>query len=128
MLYATCIHLIRVHNLIIEVDASYIKDMLSNPDIQPNATINRWIATILLFDFKLIHIPTEKHKGPNRLSRCKPAPGKEEDDNDPEDWVDSTLTLRTWVVSWLDTSPINMPYTDTLVLSLDTTLNNEDSV
>jgi len=47
----------------VEVDTSYIKGMLRNPDIQPNASINRWIAAILLFDFKLVHIPAEKHKG-----------------------------------------------------------------
>jgi hypothetical protein len=33
--------------------------MLNNPDIQPNATINRWIAGILLFDFKLVHVPAD---------------------------------------------------------------------
>ncbi|KIK13953.1 hypothetical protein PISMIDRAFT_17632 [Pisolithus microcarpus 441] len=39
------------------VDAKYIKGMLNNPDLQPNATINHWIEGILLFDFKLIHVP-----------------------------------------------------------------------
>ncbi|KDQ61643.1 hypothetical protein JAAARDRAFT_31112 [Jaapia argillacea MUCL 33604] len=29
-------------------------------DIQPNATINHWIAGILLFTFNLVHIPTSK--------------------------------------------------------------------
>jgi hypothetical protein len=33
-----------VSDLEVEVDANYIKGMLNNPDIQPNATINRWIA------------------------------------------------------------------------------------
>jgi hypothetical protein len=42
--------------------------MLNNPDIQPNATINRWIAGILLFDFKLVHVPGATH-GPDGLSR-----------------------------------------------------------
>jgi hypothetical protein len=40
-LCAYCIYIIGVKNLIIEVDAKYIKGMLNNPDIQPNATINR---------------------------------------------------------------------------------------
>jgi hypothetical protein len=101
--------------------------MLSNPDIQLNAAINRWITAILLFDFKLIHVPTEKHKGPNGLSRHKPVPGKEEEDNDPKDWVNSTLTLRTWEVSWLNTSPTDTLHTDALVLSLDTIPDDEDS-
>jgi hypothetical protein len=126
VLCATHLHLIGVCNLIVEVDASYIKGMLSNPDIQLNAAINRWITTILLFDFKLIHVPAEKHKGPNGLSRHKPVPGKEEEDDDPEDWVNSTLTLRTWEVSWLNTSPTDTLHTDTLVLSLDTILDDED--
>jgi len=72
--------------------------MLKNPDIQPNATINRWIAVILLFDFKLVHVPVEKHHGPDGLSRREPADGESEDD-DPEDWIDATLSLRLWGVS-----------------------------
>ena len=39
------------------MDAKYIKGMINNPDLQPNATINRWIAGILLFHFELCHIP-----------------------------------------------------------------------
>jgi hypothetical protein len=58
--------------------------MLSNPDVQPNAAINRWIAAILLFDFELKHVPADKHKGPDRLSRHASVPGEDEDD-DPED-------------------------------------------
>ena len=53
----------------VEVDAKYIKGMINNPDIQPNATINRWIAGILLFDFKLVHVPGTQHGGPDGLSR-----------------------------------------------------------
>ena len=44
----------------VETDAKYIKGMLNNPDIQPTATINRWIAGILLFNFNLIHVPSER--------------------------------------------------------------------
>ncbi len=68
-LRATRLYLVGINNLVVEVDASYIKGMLSNPNIQPNAAINRWIAAILLFDFKLVHVPTDKHKGPDGLSR-----------------------------------------------------------
>ena len=108
------LYLIGISNLVIEVDASYIKGMLSNPNVQPNAAINCWIAAILLFDFKfkLAHVPADKHKGPDDLSRREPAPGEEEDD-DPEDWVDNALSLSLWVVSWIDTFPTDAHYTDT---------------
>ena len=43
-----------------------IEDETNNPDIQPNATINRWIASIL-FDFSLIHVPGATHS-PDGLS------------------------------------------------------------
>ena len=122
-LHAMRLHLIGIRNLIVKVDASYIKGMLSNPDVQPNAAINQWIAAILLFDFQLKHVPTDKHKGPDGLSRREPAPGEEEDD-DPEDWVDNALSLGTWVVSWLNAFPTNAHCTDALALSLET---NEDS-
>jgi hypothetical protein len=101
--------------------------MLSNPDIQLNAMINRWITTILLFNFKLVHVPAKKHKRPDRLSRCKPVLGEEEEDDDPKDWVDSALTLGTWVVSWLNTSPADALHTDALILSLNTIPDDEDS-
>ena len=62
--------------------------MLNNPDIQPNATINRWIAGILLFDFKLIHVPGMTH-GPDGLSQ-RPAQPEDEPDlpDDYKDWID----------------------------------------
>jgi hypothetical protein len=61
--------------------------MLNNPDIQPNKTINCWIASILLFDFKLVHIPGATH-GPNGLSRQLAQP---DDPPEPEDdYEDST--------------------------------------
>ena len=59
-----------VTNLVVELDAKYVKGMINNPDLQPNTTINRWIAGILLFHFELRHIPVEKHAGPDSLSRC----------------------------------------------------------
>jgi len=60
--------IISVHNLIVEVDAKYIKGMLNNPDIQLNATINQWITGILLFDFTLVYVLGASH-GPDSLSR-----------------------------------------------------------
>jgi hypothetical protein len=58
-----------VPRLTIEVDAKYIKGMINNPDLQPNASINRWIAGILLFNFELVHVPGDKHTGADGLSR-----------------------------------------------------------
>jgi transposase InsO family protein len=89
-LRAARLWIIGVRNLIVEVDAKYIKGMLNNPDIQPNATINRWIAGILLFDFKLVHVPGVTH-GPDGLSR---RPAQPDDDPEPpddyEDWIDKS--------------------------------------
>jgi hypothetical protein len=65
-LRAVKLFIIRVQNLIVKVDAKYIKGMINNPDIQPNTTINRWIAGILLFRFKLIYVPGVTH-GPDGL-------------------------------------------------------------
>src|SRR5712671_4554529 len=100
-LRALRLHLVGIRNLIIEMDAQFIKGMLSNPDIQPSATINRWIAAILLFTFKLKHIPANKHHGPDGLSHCEPSPDDDDDDGNPEDWIDRALALGVWVESWL---------------------------
>ena len=62
------LHIYGVKELHVEVDAKYIKGMLNEPDLQPNATMNRWIQGILMFDFKLIHVPADKHRGPDALS------------------------------------------------------------
>ena len=37
--------------------------------MMPGIPGNRWLAFIQLFDYKIVHIPAEHHKGPNRLSR-----------------------------------------------------------
>ena len=74
--------------------------MLNNPDIQPSAAINHWIAAIQLFDFKLVHIPAEKHQGPDGLSRREPIPGEDNDEGDPEEWVDDILSLGIWLDTW----------------------------
>jgi hypothetical protein len=42
------LHIIGVRNLIVEVDVKYIKGMLNEPELHPNAVINRWIHGILL--------------------------------------------------------------------------------
>ena len=62
------LYIIGVKNLIVEVDAKYIKEMLNHPDLQPNAVINHWIGGILTFTFKLIHISAKNFKGTDGLS------------------------------------------------------------
>ena len=62
--------------------------MLANPDIAPSASINRWIVSILMFHFQLIHVPGTFH-GPDGLSRRKPQLGDPpEPEDDFEDWID----------------------------------------
>jgi hypothetical protein len=83
------LYLISIRNLIIKVDARYIKGMLQSPDISPSAGINRWILAILMFHFTLVHVPGTHHI-PNGLSRQKPQPGdKEEPEDNFEDWIDN---------------------------------------
>jgi len=85
-------YIIGVKTLHVEVDAQYIKGMLNEPDLQPNAAINRWIQGSLMFNFKLIHIPATKHKGPDALSRRLPS--KEEILEDEDDaWLDDIALL-----------------------------------
>lgn len=93
-LRATRQYIVNVPKLIVEVDAKYIKGMINNPDLQPNATINRWIAGILLFDFELVHVPASKHQGPDGLSRRRQAPQDEEDtESDQEEWLDRSYSF-----------------------------------
>ncbi|KAJ3499308.1 hypothetical protein NLJ89_g10112 [Agrocybe chaxingu] len=88
-LRALKLYLIGLRNLVVEVDAKYIKGMLANPDIAPSASINRWILAILMFHFTLVHVPGQFH-GPDGLSRRRPQPGDEpEPDDDFEDWIDN---------------------------------------
>lgn len=82
------LYLVGVKRLIVEVDAKYIKGMLNEPDLQPNATINRWIQGILLFDFELVHVPADRHRGPDALSRRRLGGGEEIIDED-DSWLDN---------------------------------------
>ena len=90
MLGLLCLYLINVRNLIVEVDARYIKGMLTNPDIAPSASINRWIILILTFQFKLIHV-AGTHHGPDGLSRRPAQEGNEADSSEEpfEDWINN---------------------------------------
>nr|GAT45999.1 DNA/RNA polymerase [Mycena chlorophos] len=81
-------YLIGLRNLVVEVDARYIKGMLANPDLAPSASINRWILAILTFQFTLVHVPGVSHR-PDGLSRRPGQPGDQpEPDDDFDDWID----------------------------------------
>src|ERR1700678_870615 len=87
------LYLIGIKNLHVKVDAKYIKGMLNEPDLQPNASMNRWIQGILLFDFKLIHVKAENHKGPDALSRRIPTSDELQEDQETDDWLDDIALL-----------------------------------
>ena len=92
-LRAMRIHIIGVQKLFVEMDAKFVKGMINNPDVQPNATINRWIAAILLFDFEIRHVPADKHTRADGLSRRPWAPEDEDPDEDFEEWVEDAMSL-----------------------------------
>jgi len=63
--------------------------MLTNPDIAPRTSVNRWIASILSFHFTLVHV-AGTHHGPDGLS-CHPQQPEDAQVDDKEefgDWVD----------------------------------------
>src|SRR6202023_3403300 len=72
--------------LIIESDAKYIKGMINNPTLGPNAAICRWIEYILIFQFVLRHIPGKMFSA-DGLSRQRPQLDDPEYPLD-EDWID----------------------------------------
>jgi len=90
-LQAYQLYIIGIRNLKVEIDMSYIKGILNNPDIQPGAAVNRWIVGIKLFHFELIHIPGTLHIGPDSLSHWAPSPTYPVVDNDMDDWLDRTM-------------------------------------
>jgi hypothetical protein len=61
-------------------------------DLMPNATINRWIQGILLFDFTLVHVPASKFHAPDALSR-RPVASHEIIESDNDDWLDDVALL-----------------------------------
>jgi hypothetical protein len=64
----------------------YIKGMLDNPGMGPNATVNRWIEEILMFHFELKHVRGLTFSA-DGLSRRKKQPG-DENHPSPEDGFD----------------------------------------
>jgi hypothetical protein len=82
-----------VRNLVVEVDAASIRGMLNNPDHHPGSPLNRWIQGILLFQFKLVHVPGSRHKAPDALSRRRFTPEENQLEVDPDGWVDDVALL-----------------------------------
>lgn len=80
----------------VEVDARYIKGMINNPDVHPNAAMNRWVAAILTFDFDIVHVPAAKHGAADGLSRRR-ATDDDPIEDDPEEWVEEILGCGIWV-------------------------------
>ena len=69
-----------------------------------------------MFDFQLIHVPAEKHKGPDALSRRTQA---EDEKADPDDdsWLDSIALLT--IAPERDIGPFNLTVTPNLTYSAD---------
>jgi hypothetical protein len=119
--------LVGVRNLIVKVDARYIKGMLNNPDIAPSASVNQWIVSILTFHFELQHVPGKSH-GPDGLSQRPPQPDDDSDDDKSneeaeefEDWIDNLYGFTHMI-----NNPIRVPKSEQLVhiLTLEQTLSH----
>ena len=63
----------------IKVDVRSLIEMVNKPDMMLSIPGNRWLAFIQLFDYEIAHIPAERHKGPDGLSR------RRRTDNDSSD-------------------------------------------
>ncbi|KIK31695.1 hypothetical protein CY34DRAFT_33385, partial [Suillus luteus UH-Slu-Lm8-n1] len=76
-----------------------------------------WIAGILLFQFKLVHVSAAKHAGVDGLSRRPPVDEDPDEDDDHEDWLDRSysfgialLNERTHLVEAATTSIMRHPH------------------
>jgi hypothetical protein len=124
------LYIIGVTNFIVEVDAKYIKGILNNPDLQPDAAMNRWIQGILLFDFALNHVPGVEFKGPDALSRRQPL--KEEQGTDYDDsWLDDIALLnlipdKSRFKDFCFTTHTKLPYKPTTLPSSKSKLSKQD--
>jgi hypothetical protein len=84
--------------------------MLNDPDLQPNATINRWIQGIMLFDFELVHVPAEDFKGPDGLSRRPTALTDAPDEEDDSDLDAMYLLVYAGPFSRTSLNDVRLPY------------------
>jgi hypothetical protein len=126
-LSALRLYLIGVRNLIIEVDARYIKGMLANPDIAPSASVNRWIFSILSFHFELVHVPGTNH-GPDGLSRRprQPLDNPPPDTEEFDDWIDRLHSFVHQVNSPLVAEPREISFVATLNLAIAPVSSEEE--
>ena len=90
-LQAYHLYIIGIKNLCVEINASYIKGMLNNPDIQPGTAVNRWIVGIKLFHFDLIHVLGKLHDALDSLSYHAQLLMDPIADKDLDDWLDRTM-------------------------------------
>ena len=70
---------------------------------------------ILLFSFKLVHVPATKHTAPDGLSRRDPQPDDPPRDEEYEDWIDKQYAFCFSAQSPTDTEstlPEKADYTD----------------
>jgi hypothetical protein len=77
-------HLYGIH-FRVKVDAHSLIEMVNKPDLMPSAPGNHWLAFIQLFDFEITHVPAERHKGPDGLSRRRKADDDSTDSNSEMD-------------------------------------------
>lgn len=99
------LYLIGLKCFTVEMDCESVKGMINNPDIQPTAVLNRWIAGIKLFDFDLVHVPGKDFKGPDGLSRRALGEGEKVDGEDVDEWIDEVLGLGIWAETWRGHEP-----------------------
>ena len=104
-------------NLHVEVDAKYIKGMLKRPDLQPNATMNRWIQGILLFDFTLTHVSATEFKGPDALSRREATQEELNQPQESDDWLDEIALYETSPILSFPSQIKYIPSSHTLLLT-----------
>ena len=100
------LYIIGVKNLWVEIDVSYIKGILINPDIHSDSVVNRWIIVIKLFQFELVHVPGDFHMGPDGLSCQAASPNDPIEEDNVDDWLDRTMSFSTTLMnsqpSWTD--------------------------
>jgi hypothetical protein len=101
-LRALRIHIIGVADLTVEMGAQYMYGMLASLiRISSQMQLSTGgITTIHLFNFKLVHIPVERHQGPDGLLHCEPIAGEDNNEDDPKEWVDDSRSLGLWLDTW----------------------------
>lgn len=95
------------HHFTVETDAKVLIAQLnrSASDL-PGSVMNRWLATILQWDFDIVHVPGKKNVIPDALSRMPQPegwvpPAEDEDDLDP--FIDKLLDKHEEVLNTEET-------------------------